>query len=151
MQRPLTAAEIAGLPAGLVGAIHMTGVRLIGTHHPVSVASQWIGRSALIVVRGDWIFWPDLIEDLSGDARLMSLLAHELVHVWQYQSGMTLWSYLWRERGQYHYELTDTPYTRYGYEQQAAMVEDWMRLRNGLNARYALGDTDRLAEIIPFV
>lgn len=151
MQRSLTAAEIADLPAGLVEAIHLTGVRLIGTHHPVSIAAQWVGRSALIVVRGDWIFWPDLPADMSGNARLMSLLAHELVHVWQYQSGMTLWSYLCRERGQYYYELTDKPFTHYGYEQQAAMVEDWMRLRKGLGARYAHGETDKLAEIIPFV
>ncbi|HTN39945.1 MAG TPA: hypothetical protein VLZ84_02260, partial [Asticcacaulis sp.] len=97
------------------------------------------------------VFWPHLPADLSGSPVAMSLLAHELVHVWQYETGMTLWLYILRERGHYHYRIDGRPYTEYGYEQQAAMIEDWMRLRSGLAPRYSKVDIPALVAILPFV
>jgi hypothetical protein len=64
---------------------------------------------------------------------------------------MTLWRYILRERGQYHYRIDGRAYTDYGYEQQAAMMEDWMRLRAGLTPRYGEVDSTTLKGIIPFL
>lgn len=149
--RPLTAAEINNLPIGLLDAMPFEAVRLIDGHHWVSWLAQWIGRGPQIVVRGRRIFWPHLPADMSDNAVAMSLLAHELVHVWQYETGMTLWRYIRRERGQYHYRIDDRAYTDYGYEQQAAMMEDWMRLRAGLPPRYSEVIISTLVAKLPFV
>lgn len=149
--RKLTATEIAGLPAGLVKAVDIAGVELVGRHSWVSRLAMLIGRGAQIVVRGRRVFWPRLQADFSDDAVAMSLLAHELVHVWQYANGMTLWAYILRERGVYRYQLDGRSYGAYGYEQQAAMVEDWVRLHNGLAARWGHGvDRKSLEAIVPF-
>ena len=149
--RPLTPAEINALPTGLLAVVPFEAVRLIDGHHWVSWLARLIGRGPQIVVRGRRIFWPRLPADMSDNAVSMSLLAHELVHVWQYEIGMTLWRYVWRERGQYHYRIEGGAYSDYGYEQQAAMMEDWMRLRSGLAPRYSEVDLTTLKEIIPFL
>jgi len=149
--RSLTAAEINALPMGLLAAVPFEAVRLIDGHHWVSWLARLIGRGPQIVVRGRRIFWPHLPADMSDNAVAMSLLAHELVHVWQYETGMTLWRYVWRERGQYHYRIDDRSYTDYGYEQQAAIMEDWMRLRAGLPPRYGDVTISTLVAILPFV
>ncbi|MCR6657840.1 MAG: hypothetical protein NVV72_00300 [Asticcacaulis sp.] len=149
--RPLTAAEINALPTGLLAAVPFAEVRLVSAHHWVSWLAQFIGRGPQIVVRGRRIFWPHLPADMSGSSAAMSLLAHELVHVWQYESGMTLMRYVWRERGHYHYRIDGRAYVDYGYEQQAAMMEDWMRLQVGLTPRYGQVDSTALKEIIPFL
>jgi len=149
--RPLTPSEIDVLPTGLLSLVPFQDVRLVGGHHWVSWLAQMIGRGPQIVVRGRRIFWPHLPADISGNAVAMSLLAHELVHVWQYETGLTLWRYILRERGQYHYRIDGRAYTDYGYEQQAAMMEDWMRLRAGLPPRYSEVDPAALKGIIPFL
>ncbi|MGN6208295.1 hypothetical protein [Asticcacaulis sp.] len=149
--RPLTPAEISALPTGLLAVVPFEAVRLIDGHHWVSWLARLIGRGPQIVVRGRRIFWPRLPADMSDNAVAMSLLAHELVHIWQYQTGMTLWRYVWRERGQYHYRIDGRAYTDYGYEQQAAMMEDWMRLRAGFPPRYGEVDNLTLAALLPFV
>ncbi len=158
LQRPLTASEIAALPPGLVAAVPVEHVRLIGRHHPLSRLSQTFRGYALIVVRGRRIFWPNLSDDLSREPGTLSVLAHELVHVWQYETGMTLFSYILRDvvarLGRYAYRLRPgKPYRAYGYEQQAAMMEDWVRLRHGLFAHYGRHGVDlrQLAAIVPFV
>jgi len=143
MERSLNPAEIDALPDALRHIVPMEAVRLIPFEHPVSRLARWIGRGPLIVVRGRRIFWPDLPDDLSLYPQTLSLLAHELTHVWQYESGMTLWRYLWRERGRYSYRLrAGKPFRAYGYEQQAAMVEDWVRQLNGLKPRWASASAD---------
>ncbi|WP_303832233.1 hypothetical protein [Asticcacaulis taihuensis] len=149
--RPLTAAEINALPIGLLDAVPFQAVRLIDDHHWVSWLARLVGRGPQIVVRGRRIFWPRLPADMSDNAVAMSLLAHELVHVWQYETGMTLLRYVWRERGRYHYRLDGRSYTDYGYEQQAAIMEDWMRLRAGLPPRYGDVTISTLVAILPFV
>ena len=149
--RPLTAAEINALPTGLLDVVPFAEVRLVDGHHWVSYLARLVGRGPQIVVRGRRIFWPHLPADMSGNAVAMSLLAHELVHVWQYETGMTLWHYILRERGQYHYKLDGRAYVDYGYEQQAAMMEDWMRLHARLAPRYSEVNIPALEAILSFV
>ncbi len=151
LTRTLTPEEIDALPTGLLDAVPFAEVRLVNGHHWVSHLARLVGRGPQIVVRGRRIFWPRLPSDMSGNAVAMSLLAHELVHVWQYETGMTLWRYILRERGRYHYRIDGRAYTDYGYEQQAAMMEDWMRLRAGFPPRYGQVDSMTLKEIIPFL
>ena len=137
---------------GLVAAVDIDHVELVPHHSWVSRLAMLVGRGPQIVVRGRCIFWPRLAADMSHDAVGMSLLAHELVHVWQYASGLTLLGYILRERGVYHYRLEDRVFTAYGYEQQAAMVEDWVRMSYGLSARWGQGvDMPALEAIVPFL
>ncbi|MFT4073889.1 MAG: hypothetical protein QM647_00045 [Asticcacaulis sp.] len=149
--RRLTLTEMNALPAGLLSRLPVAEVRLVNAHHWVSWLAQGIGRGPQIVVRGRRIFWPRLLPDFSDNPLAMSLLAHELVHVWQYETGMTLWSYIQRERGHYHYRIDGRDYLDYGYEQQAAIMEDWMRLRAGLAPRYSAVDMATLEETLPFL
>ncbi|ESQ82139.1 hypothetical protein AEAC466_18555 [Asticcacaulis sp. AC466] len=149
--RGLTAAEVSALPDGLAQAVPVAEVRLIDRHHWVSHLARLAGRGTQIVVRGRNIFWPGLLPDFGADPIRISLLAHELVHVWQYETGLTLWKYILRERGRYHYRIDGRAYTGYGYEQQAAMMEDWMRLRAGLPPRYSRVDTPTLERTLPFL
>lgn len=157
-QRPLTASEIAALPPGLVAAVPIDRVRLIDRHHPVSRLSQAFRGHALIVVRGLHIFWPGLPGDLSRDREQLAILGHELVHVWQYCGGMTLFHYLMRDivcnLGRYNYRLrAEKPFEAYAFEQQAAMMEDWMRLQGGREIRFGQGaiDAKALAAVVPFL
>ncbi|MGA9657540.1 MAG: hypothetical protein WBQ60_00365 [Asticcacaulis sp.] len=151
--RPLSLAERAAIPAGLLKALNGCDVCLVPKHHPVSWLARLIGRGPQIVVRGQNLFWPGLPDNLSQYPVALSVLCHELVHVWQYQNGMTLWRYIIRERGRYRYRLeAGKAYADYGYEQQATMVEDWVRLQHGLTARWCQHAVaqDQLADIIPF-
>ena len=157
-QRALTTEEMAALPPGLLTAVPVRDVVLIGAHHPLSRLSQTLRGYALIVVRGRRIFWPGLTADMSNDPGKLSVLAHELVHVWQYETGMTLLTYLWRDvigrLGRYAYRLKPGKvFTAYGYEQQAAMMEDWVRLRYGLFAHYSRQGIDMatLEAVVPFL
>lgn len=148
--RALTAKETAALPPGFIRAVPVDDVRLLDREHPISTARRLIGLEPVIIVRGAHIFWPGLVPDLSLNPMHLSLLAHELTHVWQYANGMTLWRYLWRERGRYRYRAQ--AFDALGYEQQAAMVEDWVRLRCGLHSRYCSAPVDivTLDALIPF-
>ena len=154
--RPLTAAERVALPPGLLAAVP-DDVLLNATPHPLSYVSRWLRGYAVILVRGTTIFWPNLSRDMSRNPVLLAVLAHELVHVWQYRTGMTLLSYFLRDiighRGRYAYELTPgKPYRDYGYEQQASMMEDWVRLSHGLPLRYGKDIAlDDLTHLLPFV
>ncbi len=156
--RPLTSAEVAALPPGLVAAVDIAAVRLVAGHHPLSRLSLAVRGFAVILVRGQSVFWPGLVKDMSDDATAMTILGHELVHVWQYAHGMTVWGYLWRDvicrLGRYDYRLTPgKAFEAYGYEQQAAMVEDWMRLDAGQPTRWSRTAIDKaaLAAIVPFL
>lgn len=151
--RPLTRAEREALPEALISALPVDDIRLIDAPHLLCRLARLLGREALIVVRGRRIYWPHLPADLSQRPEQLALLAHELTHVWQYETGMTLWRYLWRERGRYRYRLVaGKPFRAYGYEQQAAMMEDWVRLRSGLAPRWSQGRLERedLLSVINF-
>ncbi|WP_235079993.1 hypothetical protein [Asticcacaulis sp. AC402] len=152
LRRGLTIRELTALPQGLVAAIDVTGVELVRAHLWVSWLAMLIGRGAQIVVRGRRIFWPHLPADVSGDPALLAVLAHELTHVWQYARGMTLWRYVLRERGRYDYVLDGRPFDDYGYEQQASIVEDWVRMQAGLctcHSERPVRQSD-LAGVVPF-
>ncbi|WP_245531338.1 hypothetical protein [Asticcacaulis biprosthecium] len=152
LRRGLTVGEVSALPPGLVAAIDAAGVELLRAHLWVSYLAMLIGRGAQIVVRGRRIFWPHLPADVSDTPELLAVLAHELTHVWQYAHGMTLWRYILRERGRYGYVLDGRPFADFGYEQQASIVEDWVRMRLGLMARHSerLVRLSDLAEVVPF-
>lgn len=155
--RALSPAERQALPPGLVAALP-EDVVLMDRHHPLSHLSKLLRGYHLILVRGRRVFWPDLPPDLSRNPVHLAILAHELVHVWQYARGMTLLSYIARDvigrLGRYDYRIVSgKAYTAYGYEQQAAMMEDWVRLTHGQFPRYTGGRVgkDALAEVLPFV
>jgi hypothetical protein len=151
--RPLSDAEIKALPGRMADMIDLKRVRLINARHPVGWLARYIlGHRHVIVVRGSNIYWPRLPEDLSAKPELIGLLAHELTHVWQYQRGMNIFKYMFRERGRYKYKLLpDQPFKKYGYEQQAAMVEDWARLNHRCMARYNHRCSVRdLSVLVPF-
>lgn len=87
------------------------------------------------VVRGSRIFWPGAPAEAVSLAQ-RAHLAHELVHVWQYQalkrSGIELlFSRVYRYRLEPAREFLS-----YGYEQQAAIVEDYVRLCDGGACRW---------------
>ncbi len=155
--RRLTPAEIAGLPLGLAAEVDVDAIELVGAPHPLSRLSKVLRGHALILVRGRRVFWPDLPEDMSGDREALTILGHELVHVWQYANGMTAARYVWRDVignfGGYAYRLKpDRRYEAYSYEQQAAMVEDWMRLDAGLGVRWGRAiDKPALEALVPFL
>jgi len=156
-QRTLTTNEIDALPKRLVSALP-DDVVLVDAHHPLSKLSLAFRGHAVILVRGTRVYWPGLPADVSRNPQNLSVLAHELVHVWQYQEGMTLLRYILRDvilrLGQYAYHLQPGKvFTAYGYEQQAAMVEDWVRLRAGLPVRFGKGTVDMAAlqAIVPFL
>lgn len=155
--RRLTPAEIAALPPGLAAAVDVASVGLTARPHPLSWLSRALRGYAVILVRGRRVFWPHLPDDMSGDREAMTLLGHELVHVWQYANGMNVVSYVLRDvagnLGRYAYRLRPgKAYGAYSYEQQAAMVEDWMRLDTGLGARWGRGiDKAALEALVPFL
>lgn len=148
--RPLLAREIMALPP-LIRGLAGPYVRLLPRPHPLSLVSKALGRAEFIIVRGGRIFWPDLKDDLSQDRGLIALLAHELIHVWQYQNGMSAFTYLIRERGLYGYDPEYDQFNTMGYEQQAALVEDYVRLTYGLQTRHAIKPTSltTLTSLIP--
>ena len=155
-QRPLSPSERAALPPGLLAEMP-DDVVLVDAHHPLSRLSRALRGYAVILVRHRRIFWPHLPADISRHPVQLAVLAHELVHVWQYRTGMTLISYLWRDIigrfGRYAYTIVPgKPYRQYGYEQQASMMEDWVRLKHGLTARHGKGVTlESLSRLLPFV
>lgn len=153
-RRPLSDAEISALPGRMAEMIDLKKVSLINGRHPVAWLARYIlGHRHVIVVRGSDIYWPRLPDDLSSKPELLGLLAHELTHVWQYQKGMNILKYMFRERGRYKYKLLpDQAFTKYGFEQQAAMVEDWVRLHTPrCMARYNHGcSVGDLSALVPF-
>jgi len=89
------------------------------------------------VVRGSRIFWPGA----PGQATTLlerAHLAHELAHVWQYQALRRTGIELLISRV-YRYRLDPArDFRTYGYEQQASIVEDYVRLQGGAPARWAV-------------
>jgi hypothetical protein len=101
------------------------------------------------VVRGPRIFWAAAPTE-ARTAHERAHLAHELVHVWQYlHLGRTGLELLLHRRYRYRLEA-GAPFSSYGYEQQAAIVEDSVRMASGLPVRWALSPAPpvRYAEAI---
>jgi hypothetical protein len=94
----------------------------------------------------------DFRPDFSGRWSDMAWLIHELVHVWQHQTGVPVLLRGLVER-RYHYGVLDPakPFARYGIEQQAAIVEDWFRRTRGIGPRYGSGSEADYRAVIPFL
>lgn len=137
--RPLTRVEKKLLPAEMAAAIDLDEVRIVRRfHNPVAALFRQT------VVRGARIFWANAPAEATGVAE-RAHLAHELVHVWQYRflrrNGLEL---LFDRR--YRYVLrAGAAFSDYGYEQQASIVEDSVRIAGGLGPRWAIGDDAPLA------
>lgn len=87
------------------------------------------------VVRGSRIFWPGAPDEATTLLE-RAHLAHELVHVWQYQALKRSGIELLLSRV-YRYRLDPArAFRSYGYEQQAAIVEDYVRLCGGGKCRW---------------
>lgn len=139
-ERRLTALERSLSPAPMASAVDLDRVRIVNRFHNPAAAAL-----AMTVVRGDRVYWagaPD--EATTPEDR--AHLAHELVHVWQYKAlGRGGLEILMDRR--YRYALRPgAAFAGFGYEQQAAIVEDQMRLACGLGARWALGPAAATAD-----
>lgn len=138
--RLLTAAERLLLPPPLALAVDLTDVRIVPRWHTPLAAMLKV-----TVVRGARIFWANAPEEATTLSE-RAHLAHELVHVWQYKalrrSGIELLaSRLYRYRLEPH-----RAFLSYGYEQQAAIVEDYVRLSAGAPARWSAAGAPRLED-----
>lgn len=115
-------------------ALRLETVRLVRSPlRRAFVAGRWFGR--------EWIVWPrqTLAPDLSG-APLgpQAVLVHELVHVWQAQTGVNLLAAKLRagdRRDSYVYPVdASCDWDGLNIEQQASLVEHAFRLSRGATA-----------------
>lgn len=129
--RALSAAENLLLPPPLADAADLKAVRICRRWH-----TQIAALLKVTIVRGARIYWndaPDEATTLSERAHL----AHELTHVWQYRALRRTGLELLASRT-YRYRLDpERAFHSYGYEQQAAIVEDYVRLRDDAPPRWA--------------
>ena len=139
-ERALTPSERGLAPPPLASAIDLGAVRIVARWHtPVARLFN------VTVVRGARIFWANApVEAVSLFER--AHLAHEIVHVWQYKALRRTGLELLASRV-YRYRLTHgRPFVSYGYEQQASIVEDFIRMRAGAMPRRALGSIAPITE-----
>jgi hypothetical protein len=128
-ERPLTESERLLLPPPLASAIDLDAVRIARRWHtPIAALLK------VTVVRGWRIFWKNApVEARSVSER--AHLAHELVHVWQYKAMRRTGLELLANR-RYRYDLDPArTFISYGYEQQASIVEDYVRLSSSESLR----------------
>jgi len=129
--RALAPSEQALLPPLLASGVAFDRVRIVmGWHSPVAAIAR------VTIVRGRRIFWayaPPEAQTLSERAHL----AHELTHVWQHMALKRTGPELLADRRYRYALLPGKPFVGYGYEQQAAIVEDYVRLVGGALARWA--------------
>ncbi|NNC37994.1 MAG: hypothetical protein HKO02_11090 [Hyphomonadaceae bacterium] len=103
------------------------------------------------VVRGNKIYFPN---DPGPSCHPLHLahLVHEVVHVWQYlHLGISLFHPRWAYDRRYQYQLNPGDrFLSFGWEQQAAIVEDCCRVQHGLPERWAINSPcpDLLAHTI---
>ena len=133
MIRGLTAGE-QGLARDALGdAVRLDTVRFFPTPWPFDrafVPGRWFGR--------DWIAWParQLPRDFAtAPLRLQAVLVHELVHVWQAQTGVNLLTAKLKAGDRpesYQYLVSDDcHWGGLNIEQQAMVVEHRFRLSRG--------------------
>ncbi len=129
--RPLSSTEARLLPPPLAEAFDLGEVRIVTRFHtPIAAALK------VTIVRGSRIFWANAPEEATSLAE-RAHLAHELVHVWQYRSLRRFGVELLASRV-YRYRLeSGRTFLSYGYEQQAAIVEDYVRIKDGASPRWA--------------
>lgn len=114
-------------------ALGLATIRLLGTPWPFDrafVPGRWFGR--------DWILWPAgaLPEDISiAPLSLQAVLIHEMVHVWQAQSGVNLITGKLKAGdgpSAYGYPAALCGWDALNIEQQAMTVEHRFRASRGL-------------------
>lgn len=94
----------------------------------------------------------DHLPDFSTRWSDMAWLIHELVHVWQHQTGQwVIPRGLWERRYAYDVIKSGKPFHRYGIEQQAAIVEDWFRMTQGFAPYRGSGSEADYRAVIPFL
>lgn len=131
--RGLTPAE-QGLARDALGdAVDLATVRFFPTPWPFDrafVPGRWFGR--------DWIAWPakQLPADFAkAPLRLQAILVHELVHIWQAQTGVNLLTAKLKagdRADSYSYTVSDDcRWDILNIEQQAMVVEHRFRLSRG--------------------
>jgi hypothetical protein len=130
-ERPLAASERTLLPEVFAKAIDLGAVRIVARWHtPIARMCN------AVVVRDHRIFWPGAPAEATTPAQ-KALLAHELVHVWQYRALGRSGLELLLSRA-YRYDLREgRSFLSYGFEQQAAIVEDFVRVTMGLGLKWA--------------
>lgn len=135
--RELTVSEGRILPLPLAARVDLSAVRILSRPH-----NPYAGLMRISVVRGSRIFWPGAPAEATTAAE-RGHLAHELVHVWQYQALKRTGIELMLSRV-YRYRLDPArDFLSYGYEQQAAIVEDYVRLCDGGPCRWTEGGATR--------
>lgn len=129
-ERPLSLSERTLLPAALACAVDFDRVRILrAAHNPYAALMR------ITIVRGSRIFWPGAPDEAQALWQ-RAHLAHELVHVWQYQALRKTGIELLLDR-RYRYELAPgKTFRAYGFEQQAAIVEDHVRIAGGAPPRW---------------
>lgn len=133
MIRRLTPGERRLAREALGDAVELETVRFLPTPWPFDrafVPGRWFER--------DWIAWParQLPTDFSvAPLRLQAVLVHELVHIWQAQTGVNLLTGKLRAGDSpesYQYAVgDDCIWTGLNIEQQAMVVEHRFRLSRG--------------------
>lgn len=133
MIRGLTAGERRLAREALGDAVDLAMVRFFPTPWPFDralVPGRWFGR--------DWIAWP--VRQLPADfaaapLRLQAVLVHELVHIWQAQTGVNLLNAKLKagdRADSYRYAVSnDCHWDALNIEQQAMVVEHRFRLSRG--------------------
>ncbi|MEP6634930.1 MAG: hypothetical protein ABJA62_12065, partial [Luteimonas sp.] len=104
------------------------------------------GKTAGAVTSGSWNIHLDqriYAGDMSFDGEAMGILAHEATHVWQYSGHRNAAGYFSGKTYPYSlssHKLSDAfgteHFSKYGVEQQAAMVEDIFRIGYGMAPGY---------------
>jgi hypothetical protein len=100
------------------GTLHE--VRLIEGRTPF-----WVSKSMCAVVLGHRIYFRDSAYQINSQHGI-ELLAHELTHVEQYLSGMTIFKYLWASRRGYR----QNPYEVEAYAKGAEVRDKIMLSKN---------------------
>lgn len=118
------------LPPPLAAGVDFSVVRILPRAH-----NPYAALMRISVVRGSRIFWPGAPDEATTLVE-RAHLAHELVHVWQYQALKRTGIELLLSRV-YRYRLDPArTFRSYGYEQQAAIIEDYVRLCGGGKCRW---------------
>lgn len=138
--RPLACSEEILLPAEMAATTDLRNVRIVRRfHNPLAAMLNQT------VVRGSRIFWAHAPDEARSPAE-RAHLAHELVHVWQYQYLRRNGIMMLLDR-RYRYVLRPgARFSDYGCEQQASIVEDAVRIAEGLAPRWVIGATPAEAD-----
>ncbi len=145
--RALTDGERRLIRGEFGDAVALEAVRFLGTPWPFDrafVPGRWFGR--------DWVLWPgrSLPEDFAvAPVALQAVLIHEMVHVWQGQSGVNLLSAKLRAGdgpSAYGYPAAPCGWEALNIEQQAMAVEHRFRAARGLRVP---ADAGHYASVCP--